>query len=269
MDIESVGATINIMLAASKAEGLTIIDNAAREPHVVDLANFLNSCGADISGAGTDVIKIRGVKRLHGVTYAIIPDMIEAGTYMIAAAATNSKLTVTGVIPKHLESISAKLSEMGADVETGDESITVDARGKLKATKVKTLPYPGFPTDLNAQMGALMSIAEGVSIITEGVFDNRFRYTSELVRMGADIKVDGRIAVFNGVKELKPATVRAVDIRAGAAMVIAGLSAKGTTIIEDIHHIERGYEDLVGKLCRAGADIRKEIVPDEAMLKAN
>lgn len=269
MDIESVGATINIMLAASKAEGLTVIDNAAREPHIVDLANFLNSCGADISGAGTDVIKIRGVKRFHGVTYTIIPDMIEAGTYMIAAAATKSKLTVTGVIPKHLESITAKLQEMGAVVEVGDESITVDGSSKIYANKIKTLPYPGFPTDLNAQMGTLMSIAEGVSIITEGVFDNRFRYTSELTRMGADIKVDGRIAVFNGVKALRPATVKAVDIRAGAAMVIAGLSAKGTTIIEDIHHIERGYENLVGKLCQAGADIKKEYVPDEAVLKAN
>jgi UDP-N-acetylglucosamine 1-carboxyvinyltransferase len=269
MDIESVGATINIMLAASKAEGLTVIDNAAREPHVVDLANFLNTCGANITGAGTDVIKIKGVKRLHGVTYAIIPDMIEAGTYMIVAAATKSRLTVTNVIPKHLESVTAKLQEMGVTVEEGDESVTVDGRSPIHATKVKTLPYPGFPTDLNAQIGTLMSMAEGLSVISEGVFDNRFRYTSELIRMGADIKVDGRIAVFNGVKALKPATVKAVDIRAGAAMVIAGLSADGKTIIEDIRHIERGYENLVGKLRDTGADITKELVPDEIIAKAN
>lgn len=271
MDIESVGATINIMLAASKAEGLTVIDNAAREPHIVDLANFLNSCGADITGAGTDVIKIRGVKRFRGVSYAIIPDMIEAGTYMIAAAATRSNLTVTNVIPKHLESIAAKLMEMGVRVEAGDESVFVEGGGvsAIKAAKVKTLPYPGFPTDLNAQMGALMSVAEGVSVISEGVFDNRFRYASELVRMGADIKVDGRIAVFNGVKTLKPATVKAVDIRAGAAMVIAALSARGKTVIEDIHHIERGYENLVGKLCKVGADIRKDMIPEIESAKAN
>lgn len=268
LDMESVGATINIMLAATKAEGMTVIENAAREPHIVDVANFLNACGANISGAGTDVIKIKGVTRLHGVTYAIIPDMIEVGTYMIAAAATHSKLEISNVIPKHLESVSAKLIEMGIKVEEKDESIVVDAEREYNSIHVKTLPYPGFPTDMNPQMGALLCLADGTGIITEGVFDNRFRYTSELAKMGAVIKVDGKVAVFTGGK-LKCATVKAVDLRAGAAMVIAGLAADGVTVIEDIRHIERGYEDLVGKLKAVGADIRKETVPDEALLKAN
>ncbi|MFA6729377.1 MAG: UDP-N-acetylglucosamine 1-carboxyvinyltransferase [Eubacteriales bacterium] len=269
LDIESVGATINIMLAASKAEGLTVIDNAAKEPHVVDVANFLNTCGADIIGAGTDVIKIKGVKRLRGVTYAIIPDMIEAGTYMIAAAATKSKLTVTNVIPKHLESITAKLMEMGVTVREGDESVTVDGRGEVKATKIKTLPYPGFPTDLNPQICALMCLANGTSFISEGVFDNRFRYTGELTRMGAEIKVDGKTAVITGVKRLKPAVIKAVDLRAGAGMVVAGLATKGKTVIEDIHHIERGYENLVGKLFNVGADIKREYAADDFSVKVN
>ena len=269
LDIESVGATINIMLAACKAEGNTVIENAAREPHIVDLANFLNACGADISGAGTDVIKIKGVKRMHGVTYAIIPDMIEAGTYMIAAAATGSRVEITNVIPKHLESVTAKLIEMGVDVVENDESVVVDGGCELKAARVKTMPYPGFPTDMNPQICTLMCRASGTSYIAEGVFDNRFRYVGELVKLGANVTVDGKIAVIEGKCELKGACVRAVDLRAGAAMVIAGLAAEGTTYIEDIRHIERGYEDLVGKLAAAGADIRRETVPDEVIQKAN
>ena len=269
LDIESVGATINIMLAACKAEGQTVIDNAAREPHIVDLANFLNACGADISGAGTSVIKIKGAKRLHGVTYAIIPDMIEAGTYMIAAAATKSHLEITNVIPKHLESVTAKLTEMGVDVVENDESVVVDGRCDLGSVRVKTLPYPGFPTDMNPQMCVLMCLADGTSYLNEGVFDNRFRYTAELAKMGASIKIDSKLAVIEGTGQLKGACVRAVDLRGGAAMVIAGLAAEGTTYIEDIYHIERGYEDLVGKLAAVGADIRHETVPDEALQKAN
>lgn len=267
LDFESVGATINIILAAVKAEGLTIIDNAAREPHVVDLANFLNSCGADIVGAGTDVIKIRGVKRLHGVTYAIIPDMIEAGTYMLAAAATKSVVTVTNVIPKHLESISAKLEEMGVMVHEEDESVTVDGRNKLSKIRIKTLPYPGFPTDMQPQMCILLCLADGQSSITDSVWDNRFKYTDELIRMGASIKIDGKTAYIEGSTKLKGANVRAVDLRAGAAMVIAGLAAEGQTIIDEIFHIERGYENMVGKLTALGADIQKVIIPDVSMFK--
>ncbi|MEG2004187.1 MAG: UDP-N-acetylglucosamine 1-carboxyvinyltransferase, partial [Clostridia bacterium] len=245
----------------------TIIDNAAREPHVVDLANFLNSCGANISGAGTDVIKIRGVKHLHGVSYAIIPDMIEAGTYMLAAAATHSVLTVTNVIPKHLESISAKLEEMGVMVNEEDESVTVDGRCNLAKVRIKTLPYPGFPTDMQPQMCVLLCLADGTSTITESIWDNRFRYTDELVRMGASIKVDGKTAVIEGVHALKPAVVRAVDLRAGAAMVIAGLAAEGETAIEEIHHIERGYENMVEKLNSVGADIRRITIIENKILK--
>ena len=269
LDIESVGATINIMLAACKAEGMTIIDNAAREPHIVDLANFLNACGADISGAGTDVIKVKGVNRLHGVTYAIIPDMIEAGTYMIAAAATKSHVEITNVIPKHLESVTAKLIEMGVDVVENDESVVVDGDCEMTAARVKTMPYPGFPTDMNPQICTLMCLAQGTSYVAEGVFDNRFRYAAELAKMGASVKVEGKLAVVEGVEALRGACVRAVDLRAGAAMVIAGLAAEGTTYIEDIRHIERGYEDLVGKLASVGADICRETVADEVVLKAN
>lgn len=262
LDFESVGATINIMMAACKAEGVTTIDNAAREPHIVDLANFLNACGADITGAGTNMIKIKGVQKLHGVTYAIIPDMIEAGTYMIAAAATKSRLVIDNVIPKHLESVTAKLIEMGCDVDEGDEQVIVDGRCELRPVKVKTLPYPGFPTDMNPQMGALMCLANGTSKLTEGVFDNRFRYTAELIKMGASIKVDGKVCVIEGTGSLKSATVKAVDLRAGAAMVIAGLASEGRTVIEDIRYIQRGYEDIVGKLCAVGADISYEEIPD-------
>lgn len=256
LDIESVGATINIILAAVKAEGLTIIDNAAREPHIVDLANFLNSCGANISGAGTDVIKIRGVKNLHGVSYAIIPDMIEAGTYMIAAAATHSVLTVANIIPKHLESITAKLEEMGVSVVEDDESVVVDGRCSLSRIRLKALPYPGFPTDMQPQMCVLLCLANGVSTITDSVWDNRFRYTGELARMGANITVEGKTATVVGGK-LRAAGVKAVDLRAGAAMVIAGLAAEGETTIDDVYHIERGYERMVEKLNAVGADIRR------------
>lgn len=256
LDIESVGATINIILAAVKAEGLTIIDNAAREPHIVDLANFLNSCGANISGAGTDVIKIRGVKSLHGVSYAIIPDMIEAGTYMIAAAATHSVLTVANIIPKHLESITAKLEEMGVSVVEDDESVVVDGRCILSRIRLKALPYPGFPTDMQPQMCVLLCLANGVSTITDSVWDNRFRYTGELARMGANITVEGKTATVVGGK-LRAAAVKAVDLRAGAAMVIAGLAAEGETTIDDVYHIERGYERMVEKLNAVGADIRR------------
>ena len=256
LDIESVGATINIILAAVKAEGLTIIDNAAREPHIVDLANFLNSCGANISGSGTDVIKIRGVKSLHGVSYAIIPDMIEAGTYMIAAAATHSVLTVANIIPKHLESITAKLEEMGVSVVEDDESVVVDGRCSLSRIRLKALPYPGFPTDMQPQMCVLLCLANGVSTITDSVWDNRFRYTGELARMGANITVEGKTATVVGGK-LRAAGVKAVDLRAGAAMVIAGLAAEGETTIDDVYHIERGYERMVEKLNAVGADIRR------------
>ena len=256
LDIESVGATINIILAAVKAEGLTIIDNAAREPHIVDLANFLNSCGANISGAGTDVIKIRGVKSLHGVSYAIIPDMIEAGTYMIAAAATHSVLTVANIIPKHLESITAKLEEMGVSVVEDDESVVVDGRCSLSRIRLTALPYPGFPTDMPPQMCVLLCLANGVSTITDSVWDNRFRYTGELARMGANITVEGKTATVVGGK-LRAAGVKAVDLRAGAAMVIAGLAAEGETTIDDVYHIERGYERMVEKLNAVGADIRR------------
>ena len=256
LDMVSVGATINLMLAAVKAKGLTIIENAAKEPHIVDLANFLNSCGANISGAGTDVIKIRGVKSLHGVSYAIIPDMIEAGTYMIAAAATHSVLTVANIIPKHLESITAKLEEMGVSVVEDDESVVVDGRCSLSRIRLKALPYPGFPTDMQPQMCVLLCLANGVSTITDSVWDNRFRYTGELARMGANITVEGKTATVVG-GQLRAAGVKAVDLRAGAAMVIAGLAAEGETTIDDVYHIERGYERMVEKLNAVGADIRR------------
>lgn len=262
MDTVSVGATINTMLAAVRAEGLTVIENAAHEPHIVDTANFLNACGADISGAGTGVIKIRGVKRLHGCTYTIIPDMIEAGTFMVLAVATKSRLRISGIIPKHVDSISAKLCEMGAKITEEDEAVIVEYQGPLKRINIKTLPYPGFPTDMNPQMCVLLCLAEGTSIISEGVWDNRFRYTEELKRMNANIKVDGKVAVVDGGTPLTAAPVRALDLRAGAAMVIAALSAEGRTEIEDIHHIQRGYEDLVGKLRKVGADITLISVPD-------
>ncbi len=264
-DVVTVGATMNLMIAAVLADGVTVIENAAREPHVVDLANFLNTCGANIRGAGTGTIKITGVKELHGCTYAIIPDMIEAGTFMIAAAATGGELKITNVIPKHLESITAKLKEMGVGVDEGDDYVTVSAAHPLKKVNVKTLPYPGFPTDMQPQICVLMCLASGTSKLNEGVWDNRFRYVEELKRMGACIKIDGKTAVVDGVKKLSNAKVRAVDLRAGAAMVIAGLATEGRTEIEDIHYIERGYDNVVGKLAAVGAQIKKIYVPEEAI----
>ena len=253
----TVGATMNIMIAAVKAKGLTVIENAAREPHIVDLANFLNACGAQITGAGTDVIKIKGVSKLHGCTHAIISDMIEAGTFMIAAAATGGALKINNVIPKHLESISAKLTEMGISVEEHDDYVIVSCPNRmLSKVNVKTMPYPGFPTDLNPQMCVLLCLADGVCYLSEGIWDNRFRYVEELKRMGASIKVDGKTAIVEGGTTLSAARVRAVDLRAGAAMIIAALAANGRTEIEDIYHIQRGYDNIVEKLRKVGADIR-------------
>ena len=257
LDVVSVGATVNIMLAAVKAEGKTIIENAAKEPHIVDLANFLNSMGADVRGAGTDVIKINGVKYLNGTTYSIIPDQIEAGTYMVAAAATGGDVMIRNVITKHLESITAKLREMNVQVDEYEDSVRIRRNGKLHRCNVKTMPHPGFPTDMQPQIAVLLSIADGTSIVTEAVWDNRFRYVEELRRMGAEISVDGKIAVIEGVNELIGAPVKATDLRAGAAMIIAALAAKGTTYIEDIQHIERGYEDVVEKFAALGADIKR------------
>ena len=258
LDVVSVGATMNIMLAASKAQGLTIIENAAKEPHIVDLANFLNSMGADIRGAGTDVIKIRGVGYLHGVTYSIIPDQIEAGTYMCAAAATRGCITVNNITPKHLDSITAKLREMGVVITEYDESIKIDATVKpLKRCNIKTMPHPGFPTDCQPQFAALLMSVPGTSIINENVWDNRYQYVSELIRMGAQISVEGRLAIIEGGAPLTAAPVKATDLRAGAAMIIAALEVKGTTEISSIQYIERGYEDVVEKFRALGADIKK------------
>ncbi len=269
-DVITVGGTINVILAAARSDGLTVIENAAREPHVVDVANFLNACGARISGAGTDTIKIRGVKQLHGCCYTIIPDMIEAGTYMLAAAATCGNLRIGGVIPKHLESVTAKLIEMGVDVVEEDDSVTVSRRGPLERVNIKTQPYPGFPTDMQPQICVLMCLASGVSYLNESVWDNRFRYVSELKRMGARIKVNGKTAIIEGGKPLSAAALKACDLRAGAAMIIAGLAAPGTTSIDDVYYIERGYDDVVGKLRSVGADITLQHVPDESVFnKAN
>ncbi len=264
LDVVSVGATVNIMLAAVRAKGVTVIENAAREPHIVDLANFLNTMGADVRGAGTDVIKIYGVERLHGATYSIIPDQIEAGTYMVAAAATAGNVLIKNVIPKHLESISAKLEEMGVEIEEYDDSIRVRRTGPLHKCNIKTMPHPGFPTDMQPQIAVLLSIAQGTSIINEGVWDNRFRYVEELRRMGAQISVDGKIAVVEGVDHLNAAPVKVTDLRAGAAMMIAALCAHGTSQVEDIQYIERGYEDIEGKLRALGAEIRRVSVFDPA-----
>ena len=257
LDIASVGATINIMLAATLAKGTTVIENAAREPHVVDVANFLNSMGADIKGAGTNVIKIKGVEKLHGGFYSIIPDQIEAGTYMAAAAICGGEVLVKNVIPKHLDSISAKLQEIGVSVEEFDDSVLVKRNGPLTGTNYKTQVYPGFPTDMQPQLSTVLCLANGISMVTENVYDNRFKYAAELKRMGADITVDGKVAVIKGVDRLTGAVVKATDLRAGAAMVLAGLAAWGTTTVEDIYHIERGYEDIIGKLKALGADIEK------------
>jgi len=264
LDVVSVGATMNAILAAVKAEGLTIIENAAREPHVVDLANFLNSMGANIMGAGTDVIKIRGVNKLYGTNYAVIPDQIEAGTFMIAAAATKGDVLIKNVTPKHLESITKKLEKIGVNIEQYDDSIRVYVDGPLVKTSVKTTPHPGFPTDMQPQIATLLTLAEGTSIVTEGVWEQRFRYVDELRRMGADISVDGKVAVIEGTGKLMGAPVKACDLRAGAALIIAGLAANGITEIEDIFHIERGYDCMEGKLRALGADIEKVNIPDDA-----
>lgn len=257
LDVASVGATVNIMLAAVKGEGTTTIENAAKEPHVVDLANFLNSVGADVRGAGTDVIKINGVKHLGGSTYTIIPDQIEAGTYMAAAVATEGDVTLTGVIPKHLESITAKLREIGAVIDEYDDSIRIRCSGRPHCCDVTTTPHPGFPTDMQPQIATILSFADGASRINEAVWDNRFCYVTELQKMGANINVDGGSALIKGVDRLAGAPVKAVDLRAGAAMIVAGLAASGTTYIQNIHYIERGYEDVVEKLTALGADIKR------------
>ena len=262
LDKVSVGATMNIILAASLARGRTVIENCAKEPHIVDLANFLNSMGADVRGAGTDSIKVNGVERLHGGSYTIIPDQIEAGTYMVACAAAGGEVKIKNVIPRHLESISAQLREMGVVVIEGEDSVVVKSSGKLRRVNVKTMPYPGFPTDMQPQVATALCLASGTSVITEGIYDNRFKYTNELRKMGAQVQVDGRTAVIEGVERLTGAPVAACDLRAGAAMVIAGLCAEGTTYVEDIHYIERGYENFVGKLRSLGADIALVSEPD-------
>ncbi len=255
LDVVSVGATMNIMMAAVLAEGTTVIENAAKEPHIVDLANFVNSMGADVKGAGTDTIRIFGVDKLHGGSYAIIPDQIEAGTYMAAVAACGGQVLVRGIIPKHMDCITAKLQEMGVQVEEQDDTLLVRRSGKLHRANVKTLPYPGFPTDMQPQITVALCLAEGTSMVTEGVWDNRYRYVGELTRMGAQIRVEGRSAVVEGVNHLNAASVQAYDLRAGAAMVIAALAAEGTSEVSNVHYIERGYEDIIEKLRSIGAQI--------------
>ncbi|MCI5996523.1 MAG: UDP-N-acetylglucosamine 1-carboxyvinyltransferase [Blautia sp.] len=257
LDTVSVGATINIMMAASMAEGRTTIENAAREPHVVDVANFLNCMGANIKGAGTDVIRIRGVEKLHRTEYSIIPDQIEAGTFMFAAAATKGDVMVKNVIPKHLEATTAKLVEIGCEVEEFDDAVRVVASKRLTNTNVKTLPYPGYPTDMQPQIGVALALARGTSIVTESIFENRFKYIDELARMGASVKVEGNTAIISGVEKLTGARVSAPDLRAGAALVIAGLAAEGITIVDDIVYIQRGYEDFEEKLRSLGAEIER------------
>ncbi len=254
-DKVSVGATMNGMLCAVHAKGQTVLDNCAKEPHIVDLANFLNMCGADVRGAGTDVIKIRGVERMHGATYSIIPDQIEAGSYMVAAVATGGDVLVKNVIPKHLDPITTKLVKAGAVVEEFDDSVRVYRTGELLPTKINTMPHPGFPTDMQPLMGVLLSVANGTSTVTEGIWDNRFRYVDELAKMGCNIQVDGQVAVIEGVKKLSPAPLRASDLRAGAALVVAALMTEGTSEIDEIAHVQRGYENIVEKLQALGADI--------------
>ena len=267
-DVVSVGATINVMLAAALADGQTVIENAAREPHIVDLANFLNSMGADIRGAGTNVIKIRGVDHLHGGTYSIIPDQIEAGTYMAAVAGTGGDVLIRNVIPKHMECISGKLREMGVSIIEDGDSIRVVRSGPIRRTNFKTLPYPGFPTDMQPQVSTVLCLAQGTSVVTEGVWDNRYKYVDELSKMGAHIKVDGRVAVIEGVESLSGAPIRAMDLRAGAALVIAGLCASGVTEIDGVNYIERGYESIIEKLQGVGADIQAVSFPDEEATSA-
>ena len=255
LDVVSVGATMNIMMAAALAQGDTVIENCAKEPHIVDLANFLNSMGADIKGAGTDTIRVAGVERLHGGTYAIIPDQIEAGTYMAAVAATGGQIRVRGIIPKHMDCITAKLQEMGVEVEEQDDDLIVRRSGELRHANVKTLPYPGFPTDMQPQITTVLALASGTSTVTEGVWDSRYRYVGELTRMGAQIRVEGRTAIVEGVERLTPANIQAYDLRAGAAMLIAALAADGVSEITNVQYIERGYEDIIGKLRALGAKI--------------
>lgn len=267
LDVVSVGATMNIMMAAVLADGVTVIDNAAKEPHIVDLANFLNSMGADIKGAGTDTIKIRGVDRLTGGSYGIIPDQIEAGTYMAAVAATGGQVLIKNVIPKHLDCISAKLTEMGVYVADQGDAVLVRRSEPLQKANVKTMPYPGFPTDMQPQIAAVLTLAQGTSLINENVWNNRFKYVDELKRLGAQIQVDGKVAIIEGVEQLQGAPIQACDLRAGAALVIAGLAAHGTTELSQIQFIERGYEDLVGKLRAVGADITVVDAPDDVEQK--
>ena len=266
LDKVSVGATMNIIIAATLARGRTVIENAAREPHIVDLANFLNSMGADIRAAGTDTIKIRGVDRLTGGSYAIIPDQIEAGTYMAAVAATGGQVLVKNIIPKHMDCITAKLQECGVEVEERDDTLLVRRTHRLKRANIKTLPYPGFPTDMQPQMTTVLSLAEGTSLVTESVWSSRYRYVDELKRMGAHIQVDDKTAVVEGVEKLTGAPIQAYDLRAGAAMVIAALAAQGESEISNVQYIERGYEDIIGKLRALGADIRAIDEPDESSL---
>ena len=266
LDVVSVGATMNIMMAAALAQGDTVIENCAKEPHIVDLANFLNSMGADIRGAGTDTIKIRGVERLSGGSYAIIPDQIEAGTYMAAVAATGGQILVKNIIPKHMDCITAKLQECGVEVEEQDDTLLVRRTARLKKANVKTLPYPGFPTDMQPQMTTVLTLAQGTSLVTEGVWSSRYRYVDELKRMGARIQVDDKTAVVEGVEKLTGAPIQAYDLRAGAALVIAALAAEGESEISNVQYIERGYEDIIGKLRALGADIRAVEEPDEDAL---
>ena len=268
LDVVSVGATMNILIAAALADGLTIIENAAKEPHIVDLANFLNSMGADIMGAGTDVIKVRGVEKLKGGCYSIIPDQIEAGTYMTAVAAAGGEVRINNVIPKHLDCITAKLVEMGVDIKEEGDALIVRREGKLTSTNVKTMPYPGFPTDMQPQMTTVLCLAEGTSLVTESVWGSRYRYVDELKRMGASIQVDDKTAVVEGVDHLTGAPIQATDLRAGAALVIAALAAQGESRITGVSYIERGYEDIIEKLRALGADIRAVDVPDEADLRS-
>ena len=263
LDKVSVGATINIMLAASMAEGLTVIENVAKEPHIVDVANFLNSMGANIMGAGTDVIKIRGVERLSGGVYSIIPDQIEAGTYMAAVAAAGGEVLIKNIIPKHMDCISAKMCEMGVDIQEVDDSLLVSRIGPLIRTNIKALPYPGFPTDMQPQMAAALCLAQGTSIITDSVWSSRFRYTDEFKRMGAQIQVDGNLAIIEGVDRLTGAQLEACDLRAGAAMLIAALAARGISEITNVQYIERGYEDVIGKIRAIGGRIRAVEIPEE------
>ena len=266
-DTASVGATINAMLASVMADGTTILENVAKEPHIVDVANFLNTMGADVRGAGTDVIKIRGVKVMHGADYAIIPDQIEAGTFMVAAAATRGDIVIKNVIPKHLESITSKLRVIGANVEEFDDYVHVTGAKEYQATNIKTMPHPGFPTDMQSIIGVLLCLAKGTSIITESIWDSRFKYCDELIKMGANIHVEGKVAVFEGVEKLRPAPVVATDLRAGAALVVAALCADGQSEISEISHVERGYVDIVKKIRALGGNIVKVDIPESGALK--